>query len=140
MIAPDHDRRGDLAGRNEIVDGDAESRSLALSQPADARRQALKCDSLRSELDPPTEMSVVGEELDRETIGARDVGRIAGQSHPAEWSLAVAEQRSHVLRDEARDVERIRDTGVVRHGADVVSVVEGDRAAPLHLEHRADMY
>src|ERR1700683_2492448 len=46
MIAANHDRRFDLPLLHQIVYREAELRALAVSQPADTRRQSLKLDAL----------------------------------------------------------------------------------------------
>ena len=56
--------------------------------------------------DPPPEPLVVREQLEHRAVGRGDVGRVAGERHPPERSLPLAEQRADVGRDEARVVER----------------------------------
>ena len=89
--------------RDEIVERDAELRALALAQPADARRQPLKCDPLARQRDPAAQMLVVRKQLEHQVVGARDVLRIAGQRHPAKRSLPLAEERPDVLGNESRE-------------------------------------
>src|SRR6202030_4268133 len=74
-----------------------------------------------------------------EVVRAPDVVRISGECDPAEGSLPLAEQRPDVLRHESRNVERVRQTGIVRNSADVVAVVERDSATLLQLQHRSDV-
>ena len=45
MIAPDHDRRLQLALRHHLVEREAEAMAVAEPDPADARRQALELDA-----------------------------------------------------------------------------------------------
>jgi hypothetical protein len=52
VVAADHERRPDLAARDELVEREAEARALAVAQPADARGQALERDALARQLDP----------------------------------------------------------------------------------------
>ena len=54
----------------------------------------------------------------------RDVGGVAGQRHPAERPLALAEERPDVGGDEAGIVEGALVAAVPRLAADVVAVVE----------------
>ena len=69
-----------------------------------------------------------------------DVLRVAGQRHPAERPLALAEQRADVRRHEAGEVEaRPSRRASCAHGADVVAVVEDVRAGRLEREHRLDV-
>src|SRR5207237_4085622 len=62
VVATDHDRSGELATRDEIIERDAEPCSIALAEPADARGKSLEVDLLARELDPPSEVRVVREE------------------------------------------------------------------------------
>src|SRR4051812_33108463 len=80
-------------------------------------------------------MCVVGKQLEHQLVGSREVGGIAGERYPAEWSFALAEERSNILGDKARNVERVSNTVVESDSANVVSVVESDGSALLHCEH-----
>src|SRR5690348_2620024 len=136
MVAADNDRRRNLTLGHQIVDRDSELRAVGLTEPADSRWKSLKFYFLLSERDPALEMLVVGEKLEHERIRSRDIFGIAGKSNPTKWSFSFAEQRANVLRNETGDVESIPETGIERDSADVVSVIERDRAALLHLQHR----
>ena len=65
-----------------------------------------------------------------------DVRRIAREGGPAERALPLAEEWPDVERDEADDLERVRDAGLDGARPQVVAVVERDGAAPLEGEHR----
>ena len=114
-------------------------RPLAVAEPADPRRQALERDALLGHRDPAVEPGVVGEELQDRAVGPGDVGRVAGQRDPAERPAALAELRPDEGRHEARVVEGVGDAGLLRLGAQVVAVVEDDRAGALEGEHRPDV-
>src|SRR2546430_6472423 len=129
MIAADHDRRADLASRDEIVDPLAELRALPVAQPANPRRQALKRHTLRCEADPARERAVLGKELEDEPIGSSDVGRVTRERDPTEGTASFGEQRADVRGDEARVAEGIRESGRLGFAAQVVPVVERDRSA-----------
>ena len=107
MIAADHDRRLQLARAHQAVHGHAEFRALAVAQPADARRQALKVDALARQRQPARQRFVVRKQLERQAVGAVDVLGIAGERHPAERPAAFAEQRADVLGHEAGNVEGV---------------------------------
>src|SRR4051812_9781708 len=92
VVAADDDRRGQLTLCDEIVQRDAELRALAEAKPADPSRQTLEVHFLPRYRNPAGEMLVVREKLEHQLVGARDVFRIAGQSDPAERSLAFAEE------------------------------------------------
>src|SRR5207237_7793949 len=131
MIRPDDDWRRQFAATHEIVQCDAEARALALAQPADARGQSLKCHALLCQRDPASEMVVVWKQFQHELVGTPQISGVSRQGDPAERPLPLAEQRSDVLRYETGNGERIRHTRVMRFGANVVAVIEGDRARSL---------
>ena len=70
-------------------------------------------------------------------IGRRDIVGIARQRGPAERSFAEAEERPDVFRHEPGNLEGVAHAGLLGLGADVVAVVERDRAGALEREHRA---
>ena len=102
MVAPDHDRRRHRAAADELVDREPCSGAVAVAEPADPRRQALECDPLGGELEPPLEEGIVGEEPPQLLVDDRDVGRVAGERSPAERPDPAAEERPDIGRDEAR--------------------------------------
>ncbi len=53
VIAPDDDRGGHRARPNELVDRKPRDCAVAVTEPADPRRQALEGDAPGSELEPP---------------------------------------------------------------------------------------
>ena len=116
---------------HELVDAQPEARAIAVAEPEDSRRQSLERDALAGQPNPAAQRLVVGEHLERGAIGDADVLGIAGQRRPAERSLAFAEERPDVLGHEAGNLERVGDAGFDGLGADVVAVVERDRAAAL---------
>ncbi len=140
VIAADHDWRGDLARRDEIVDCDPELCPFPLPQPADPRRQPLKLDPVASQCDPAPQMLVFGKELEHQLVRAGNVTRIARERDPPERSASFTKERTYVLGDKSGNLEGVLDAGVERDCADVVSIVEGDRAHPLQLEHSLDMH
>src|SRR5437016_2410063 len=137
VVPSDDHGRADLAPLHQVVQSAPEAGTLALAEPADACRQSLERDPLLRQRDPAAQRLVLRKQLEHEAIGAAQLARLARQRHPAEGALPLAEQRPDVLRDEAGDLERVGDPGVARLAADVVAVVEGDRALPLQVEHRS---
>src|SRR5690606_11321383 len=115
---------------------DAEPRPLALAQPADPRGKALELDLLARYRDPAPQVLILREQLEDEVVRAVDVLQIARQRHPPERTLPLAEERTDVRRDEARVREGVGEPGVLRLAAEVVPVVEGNRAASHELHHR----
>ena len=129
----------DLAGPDELVEGEPGPRALAVAEPADPGRQALERDPRLGHLDPAMQAGVVGEQLEDGPIGPEDVGRVAGQRGPAERAATLAELRPDEGGHEARIVERVLDARLEGERAQVVAVVEDDRAGPLEGEHRLDV-
>src|SRR5689334_13143387 len=124
MIAPDRDRRFQIAALDEIVDRFAHFGAFAVAEPADARGQALEVHAIAREPQPAIQRAIVGKHLEREIVGLANVLRIAGERDPAKGSLAFTKQWANVLRHKAGNVERVLATGVERLLADVVAVVE----------------
>ena len=102
VVAPDHDRRLDAAGPDEVVDRKPRPRTVAVAEPADPRGQPLERDPLRRQLEPPLQQLVAGEEPPQRLVDHRDVGRVPGQHCPAKRPDAAAEERPDIGRDEAR--------------------------------------
>ena len=136
VVTPDDDRRRQLAAAHHLVEAQPEAVALAVAEPADARRQALEGDALAGEADPAGEALVVGELLQHRSVGRRDVGRVAGQGDPAERSLALAEQRPDVGRQEAWVGERPVEATQLGLGAQAVAVVEDLGALVHEPDHR----
>ena len=119
-----------LAGAHHLVEAQAQAVALAVAQPADAGGQALEGDPLAGQGDPAVEGLVVGELLEHGPVGGGDVGGVAGQGHPAERPLALAEQRADVGGQEAGVVEGPVEAAELGLGAQAVAVVE-DLGAPV---------
>ena len=64
VVAADHDRRLDLAGRDELVEAQAGEVALAVAEPADPRRQPLERDALARQLDPAPDVLLVAEQVE----------------------------------------------------------------------------
>src|SRR4051794_35218679 len=99
MIASDHDRRRELAARDEVVQRDSELRALALAKPTNAGGQALEVDALSRHVDPPMQMLVVRKELQHQLIRPCEILWIARQCDPSKRALPFAKQRTHVFRN-----------------------------------------
>ena len=82
---------------------------------------------------------VGGEDLHEGGIGLEDVGGLAGERGPAEWALALAEERPDERWHESRNIECVLHAGLPRLGTDVVAVVEDDRSCTLEVEHGANV-
>src|SRR6476469_3264182 len=105
MITADHDRCADLAGCDQVIESQAGLVPLAITKPADSRRQPLEADLVASTTHPFVQPIIVWEETHHSLVGGFDVGWIAGQRHPAERALALTKQRPDVGRHETRELE-----------------------------------
>src|SRR6185437_13077482 len=124
MVASDRNRRADLTRCNEVVQRNAEARTITLAQPADPRRQPLEVNPLARELDPAREMLVVRKQVEHQPVGARNVSWIAGEGGPPKRPLPLAEQRPDICGHESGKVERSFESRIEGHRTDVVAVVE----------------
>ena len=136
MVAPDHDRGGDLPGADQLVEAQSQPGPFAVAGPADPRRQPLVGDLLPGQGDPAVKRLVVGDLVEHGAIRRRDVRRIAGEGDPAEGALAVAEQRTDVGGDEARVREGPLEAAQLRLGPQAVAVVEYLRAGIEEADQR----
>ncbi len=127
----------DLAAPHQFVEGQPRLVALAIAQPADARGQPLEVDALARHAHPAGEGLVLREEAQDLLVGAVDVFGIAGERHPAERALAATEERADERGHEAGEVHRVLDARAQRLPAQVVAVVEDDRAHLVEVEHRA---
>ena len=91
MIASDDDRRFDLAVADEIVESEPCSRAIAVSQPADARRQTLECYAFPRKANPATERGVLGKELEQFFVATSDVAVIPRERGKSKRAGTAAE-------------------------------------------------
>ena len=77
--------------------------------------------------------------LQHQIVGGVNVGGIAGKRRPAERPAAFAEQRTNVRGHESGKIVSVLHAVLEGEGANVVAVVEGDRAHLLQLEHAFDV-
>ena len=103
------------------------------------RRQSLELDPLARQIDPAAENFVLREHLQHQIVGGVNVGRIARERRPAERPASFAEQRTNVRRHESGKIVGVLHAVLEGEGANVVAVVEGDRAHLLQLEHALDV-
>ena len=95
------------AARDELVERQAGE--VALAVPSQQMRAGSPWKAMRSRASPIQRaiLLLLAEEIEDHVVGRGDVGRVAGQRHPAERPLALAEQRADVRRDEAGVGERV---------------------------------
>src|ERR1051326_4701438 len=127
MIAPNHDRRFDLAALDQLVHRYAELGAFPVTEPANPRGQTLIMDPLLRELHPTRKRFVFGKQFERELVRTRDVVRLSAQCDPAKRAASFAEKRTNVFRNEAGNVERVLDASLLSLRANVIAVIECDR-------------
>src|SRR5438477_5861043 len=111
MIAPDHDRRFDLAALHQLVHRYTKFGALTVTEPANACRQSLKMDPLFREFHPARERFVFRKQFESEFVCARNIFRLSTQRDPAKRAAAFAEKRTNVFGNETGNVERVLDAG-----------------------------
>ncbi len=80
---------------------------------------------------------VIREQIEKGLVGRVDVSRVPRERHPPEGSTPRAELGPDVGRHKPRECERVQEAVVVGPLADVVAVIESDRAALLEFHHDA---
>jgi hypothetical protein len=96
--------------------------ALAIAQPADAGGQPLEGHFLAGHIQPAVQVFILREERFDGPIGGVDILRVAGKRHPAEGSLALAEQRADIGGDKAREVEGVFHAVIKGPLAQVIAV------------------
>ena len=139
MIAADDDRRLQFAARHHFIERQAQPVAIAKADPADPRRQPLELDPRPGHVEPVVKMLVVGHQFLDLGVGAEDVFGIPRERRPPERPDAAAEQRTDVGRNEAREIERVLQSHVLRHLADVVAIVERGNALGVKIQHGLDV-
>src|SRR5438128_10272707 len=140
MVAADDDRRFHLAAAHELIKAMTGAGAFAITQPADARRQALKMDALTCRFDPAHQRRVVAKLLHDRAVRGRDVGGIAGQRDPPKRSLAFAEQRPDVGGYKSGKVERSGAAAQPSLRTETVAVVEHLGATIEKGDHCVDVH
>src|SRR5713101_4507259 len=128
MIASNYNWRFDFTAFHQLVHRNAELGALAVTEPANPRGQSLKLNPFAGELYPA-----------RKLIGARDIFGVAAQCDPAKWPAPFAKKRTNIFGNKPGYVERILYAGLFRLRADIVPVIESDRAFLLQSEHGIDV-
>src|SRR2546429_2046485 len=125
MVASHHNGGLQLAALYHLIDGQPELGALAISQPADTRRQSLELDSFARQIDPPAQDLVLRKHLQHQVIGDSDVAGVARERNPAKGPASLAEERANIFRHNPRNVISIFHSALIREGPDIVAVVEG---------------
>src|SRR5512132_3648816 len=107
MVAADNDGRLQLTGADHLVEREAGPRTIAQTDPANARRQSLELDTRPRHVEPVVQMRVVRKHLLHLNVGLVDILGIARQRDPAEGPDAAAEKRTDVGRYKAGKVEGV---------------------------------
>src|ERR1041384_7784948 len=114
MVAPDRNRRFEIATLDEVVDCFAHLSPFTITEPTDARRQSLEVHTIARETQPTIQRAIVGKHLEREIVGLAYVFRVARQRNPAKRAFAFTEKRSNVLGNESGYLERVFASGIKR--------------------------
>ena len=139
MIASDDDRCRQFAGGNHVVEAHPGLVSFALTQPTDTGRKSLEGHAFLCGLDPAVQVFVLGKEVKDGSISTRNIGRVAGQRHPAERPFALTEQWPDIGGHETWEVEGSLVSALAGLVPDGVAVVE-DLGAGIHEpDHRFDL-
>ena len=69
VVAPDDDRRAQLAAGHHLVEAQPGAVALAVAEPADARGQPLELHALARQRDPARDVLLVAEELEDRVVG-----------------------------------------------------------------------
>ena len=140
MIAADHDRRRDRALAHQLVDAQAEARAIAVAEPEDARRQSLeraraRCASRiqRQSGSSSANISSAASSVTRMSSGSPDSAAHRNGPLPSQKSGRMYSGTKPGIS------KRVGHAGLHGLRADVVAVVERDRAARLQREHRRDV-
>src|SRR6185369_17449856 len=75
MIAPDRNWRFEIATLDEIVDRLAHLGTLAVTEPADTRRQSLEVNAIARQTQPAIQRAIVRKHLEGEIVGLANVSR-----------------------------------------------------------------
>src|SRR6202040_1823389 len=124
MIATNRHRRVDFTPLDQIIDGQTELCPFPISQPANARRQSLKLDSLSRQINPTPKNSIVWKQLQHQFVGNRDIGRLPRERRPAKRAATFAKQRTDIFRHETRKVVCVLYSVLKSEGPNIVAVVE----------------
>src|SRR6266850_707937 len=139
MIASDGDGRLEIPTLDQVVDSFAHLSTLAITKPANSRRQSLKLNAIACEPQPTVQRSIVWKKFEGQVVGLPNIIRISGERDPAKRSLAFTEERTNVLRYKSRNLKCVETTGIECLLTYVVAIVEGDGTAAFQREHRFDM-
>src|SRR5207245_10009279 len=139
MIASNYNWRFDFTAFHQLVHRNAELGALAVTEPANPRGQSLKLNPFTGELHPARKRLVFRKKFERELIGARDIFGVAAQCDPAKWPAPFAKKRTNIFGNKPGYMERILYAGLFRLRADIVPVIESDRAFLLQSEHGIDV-
>src|SRR5205814_9435803 len=116
---------------HHVVHRQAKLRTLAISEPANARGQALEFDPLASEINPAAKNAVVRKKLQHQVVGGVNIRGLACKRNPSERTAALTKQRTNVCRYESGKIVGVLYAVLQRKGADIVAVIKRDRA---HLQ------
>src|SRR5215831_14858411 len=139
MVAPDHHRRRDAAGADELVDGLPCARPVSVAEPADAGREPLESHPTWGQLEPAVEQPILREEPQELAVDLRNVVRVAREGCPSERTDPATEKRPDIGRDEARVCKGLVYARLIRLPSEVVAIIENVAPCPDELEEAEDV-
>ena len=135
MVASDNNGCLDRAFFHQVIDGQPKLGALAISEPADACRQALKLDALARQFNPASQAAILREKFEHQIVGDSDIRSLARKRNPPKRPASLAKKRTNIFRNESRKVVSILHATLKRERSNVVSVVKGDRSHLLQPQH-----
>ncbi len=91
MVTPNRDWRFQIAAAHEFIDGFTHLGALAVTQPADARRQSLELHPIARKPQPAIQSFVLGKKFERQIISLANVFGFARERDPAKRPFTFAE-------------------------------------------------
>ena len=92
MIPPNDDGRPHLAGGDKPVEGKTGPVPLAITEPQDPGREALKRDPLLCQIQPAMQGPVFGKQPSHRVVRDLNIGRVSRERCPSERPHAFAKQ------------------------------------------------
>ena len=139
MIPSYNYRSGDLSRSDRIVDSLSEQCSVALPEPTDASRQALKFYFFPRHLYPSRKRFIFRKEFEDEPVRHRNIFRVARKRYPPERSLPLAKERTDIFGNETGKIESVFHSRRFCLTAKIIAVIERHRASLLKFQHRPDV-
>ena len=139
MVTADNDRGFQFATCNHFVELQTRSVAVTKSNPADARRQALKRNPLPCHVQPVVEMGVVWKQLLHRLIGPVYILWITRQCAPPERTDPLAEQRPDIGRNKPRKCKGVIQPFFEGDLANIIAIIQRRHTVVPEINHRLHM-